>query len=85
MGRTGEPVGYVPQHPASVLAPARRVDALLTDIARPQVRHLPRGKRRAAARELVVRALADAQLADAEALLRRYPHQLSGASSNGWC
>lgn len=78
VGRTGEPVGYVPQHPASVLAPARRVDALLTDIARPQVRHLPRGKRRAAARELVVRALADAQLADAEALLRRYPHQLSG-------
>ncbi|MBT2908888.1 ABC transporter ATP-binding protein, partial [Streptomyces sp. McG8] len=78
VGRTGEPVGYVPQHPASVLAPARRVDALLTDIARPQVRHVRSGKRRAAARELVVRALEDAQLADAEAVLRRYPHQLSG-------
>ncbi|MGV9953271.1 ABC transporter ATP-binding protein [Streptomyces cellulosae] len=78
VGRTGEPVGYVPQHPASVLAPARRVDALLTDIARPQVRHVRSGKRRAAARELVVRALEDAQLADAEAALRRYPHQLSG-------
>ncbi len=75
---TGGPVGYVPQHPASVLAPARRIDALLTDIARPRVLRLPRGERRAAARALVVRALEDAQLKDAEALLRRYPHQLSG-------
>ncbi|MFD2690801.1 ABC transporter ATP-binding protein [Streptomyces phyllanthi] len=71
-------VGYIPQHPAAVLNPARRVSALLTDIARAQVRHLPLGKRRAAARERVLRALADAQLPDAEALSRRYPHQLSG-------
>ncbi|MDT6985367.1 ABC transporter ATP-binding protein [Streptomyces lusitanus] len=75
---TGGPVGYVPQHPAGVLAPARRIDALLTDVARPKVRHLPRGKRRAAARALVVRALEDARLEGAEGLLRRYPHQLSG-------
>ncbi|MFH9828342.1 ABC transporter ATP-binding protein [Streptomyces bobili] len=72
------PVGYVPQHPAAVLNPARRVSALLHDIARPQVRHLPRAERRTAARELVLRALSDAQLAEGEALLRRYPHQLSG-------
>ncbi|TXS53227.1 ABC transporter ATP-binding protein [Streptomyces sp. uw30] len=72
------PVGYVPQHPAAVLNPARRVGALLDDIARPQVRHLPRPQRRTAARALVLRALDDAQLADAEALLRRHPHQLSG-------
>ncbi|WP_409000397.1 ABC transporter ATP-binding protein [Streptomyces europaeiscabiei] len=71
-------VGYVPQHPAAVLNPARRITALLTDIARTQVRHLPRGARRAASRERVLRALADAQLPDAEHLLRRYPHQLSG-------
>ncbi|MFG2551281.1 ABC transporter ATP-binding protein [Streptomyces sp. NPDC048581] len=77
--RTGDgPVGYVPQHPAAVLNPARRVGALLADIARPQVRHLPRAQRRTAARALVLRALSDAQLQDAEALLRRYPHQLSG-------
>lgn len=82
--RTGDgpshdgPVGYIPQHPAAVLNPARRVSALLDDIARPQVRHLPRVERRAAARALVLRALSDAQLPDAEALLRRYPHQLSG-------
>ena len=39
------PVGYVPQHPAAVLNPARRITALLSDIARAQVRHLPRGRR----------------------------------------
>jgi peptide/nickel transport system ATP-binding protein len=71
-------VGYIPQHPATALNPARRISALLTDIARTQVRHLPRGRRRTAARERVLRALADAQLPDAENLLRRYPHQLSG-------
>ncbi|MFE9673877.1 ABC transporter ATP-binding protein [Streptomyces sp. NPDC006259] len=72
------PVGYVPQHPAAVLNPARRIGALLHDIARPQVRHLPRAERRTAARELVLRALHDAQVPDAAALLRRHPHQLSG-------
>ncbi|ULR48773.1 ABC transporter ATP-binding protein [Streptomyces deccanensis] len=77
-GGVGGLVGYVPQHPASVLNPARRIGALLTDIARPRVRHLPRGRRRAAARAQVLRALADARLPDAEALLRRHPHQLSG-------
>ncbi|MBL1090612.1 MULTISPECIES: ABC transporter ATP-binding protein [Streptomyces] len=72
------PVGYVPQHPASVLNPARRVSALLNDIARTQVRELPRSRRRAAVRERVLRALSDAQLADGEAVLSRCPHQLSG-------
>ncbi|PSM45296.1 ABC transporter ATP-binding protein [Streptomyces dioscori] len=71
-------VGYVPQHPATVLNPARRVGALLHDIARTQVRELPRRDRRPAAREQVLTALEAAQLPDGEALLRRYPHQLSG-------
>ncbi|SDD50196.1 peptide/nickel transport system ATP-binding protein [Streptomyces prasinopilosus] len=71
-------VGYIPQHPATVLNPARRVSALLTDLARAQVSHLPRGRRRAEARARVLRALEEAQLADGEALVRRYPHQLSG-------
>lgn len=74
----GGPVGYVPQHPAAVLNPARRVGALLVDIAREQVRDLPRATRRTQAHTRVLRALADAQLPDGEALLRRYPHQLSG-------
>ncbi|MFF0011834.1 ABC transporter ATP-binding protein [Streptomyces sp. NPDC005374] len=72
------PVGYVPQHPAAVLNPARRITALLHDIARPRVRGLPRAERREAARALVLQALELAQLPDAERLLRRYPHQLSG-------
>ncbi|MBO8183965.1 ABC transporter ATP-binding protein [Streptomyces spirodelae] len=71
-------VGYIPQHPAAVLNPARRISALLTDIARAQVGHLPRGRRRSAIRGRVLQALADAQLPAAEVLLRRYPHQLSG-------
>jgi peptide/nickel transport system ATP-binding protein len=71
-------VGYIPQHPAAALNPARRVSALLTDIARAQVRDLPRSQRRAAARDRVLHALAEAQLPDAGSLLRRYPHQLSG-------
>ncbi|MFJ5797581.1 ABC transporter ATP-binding protein [Streptomyces decoyicus] len=71
-------VGYVPQHPATVLNPARPVAALLQDIARTQVRHLPRRARRSAVRQRVLRALDQAQLPDGETLLHRYPHQLSG-------
>ncbi|MFJ3667247.1 ABC transporter ATP-binding protein [Streptomyces sp. NPDC090106] len=71
-------VGYIPQHPATALNPARRVSALLTDIARSQVRRLPRGRRRTAARARVLRALAEAQLPHGDALMHRYPHQLSG-------
>ncbi|MEV4867915.1 ATP-binding cassette domain-containing protein [Streptomyces syringium] len=71
-------VGYVPQHPASVLNPARRVGALLHDIARDRVRSLPRRARGAAARERVLAALASAQLPDGRSVLTRYPHQLSG-------
>ncbi|TXS49547.1 ABC transporter ATP-binding protein [Streptomyces sp. OR43] len=75
---TGGLIGYVPQHPAAVLNPARRTGALLGDIARRRVTHLPRSRRRAAARERVLDALARAQLPSDGALLRRYPHQLSG-------
>ncbi|MFD0163095.1 ABC transporter ATP-binding protein [Streptomyces decoyicus] len=71
-------IGYVPQHPATVLNPARPVAALLQDIARTQVRHLPRRARRSAIRQRVLRALEQAQLSDGETLLHRYPHQLSG-------
>ncbi|WP_415949655.1 ABC transporter ATP-binding protein [Streptomyces sp. KLOTTS4A1] len=71
-------VGYVPQHPGSVLNPALRVGALLRDIAAGQVRHLPRRERRAAVEEGVLRALSLAQLQDPAAVLTRYPHQLSG-------
>ncbi|MGW0774965.1 ABC transporter ATP-binding protein [Streptomyces sp. NPDC002835] len=71
-------IGYVPQQPGAVLNPARRVGALLRDIARTQVRHLPRRERRTAVGERVLRALSLAQLPDAASMLRRFPHQLSG-------
>ncbi|MFI9424186.1 ABC transporter ATP-binding protein [Streptomyces achromogenes] len=74
----GGPAGYVPQHPGTALNPARRVGALLRDIARTRVRALPRRERRAAAHQRVLRALSLARLPDPEAVLRRYPHQLSG-------
>ncbi|MCJ0873053.1 ABC transporter ATP-binding protein [Streptomyces sp. AP-93] len=66
------PVGYIPQHPASVLNPARRVGALLADIA------ARRGGDRLERRRRVDEALRLAQLPDPGAVLRRFPHQLSG-------
>ncbi|MFD0352594.1 ABC transporter ATP-binding protein [Streptomyces sp. NPDC127110] len=66
------PVGYIPQHPASVLNPARRVGALLTDITARQ------GGSRRERRSRVEQALCLAQIPDPGAVLRRFPHQLSG-------
>ncbi|MCY0941137.1 ABC transporter ATP-binding protein [Streptomyces antarcticus] len=65
-------VGYVPQHPAAVLHPARRVGALLRDVA------ARGGGGRRAVRERVHAALLRAQLPDPAQVLRRFPHQLSG-------
>lgn len=65
-------VGYVPQHPAAVLHPARRVGALLRDVA------ARGGGGRRAVRERVHAALLRAQLPDPEQVVRRFPHQLSG-------
>ncbi|MED7947902.1 ABC transporter ATP-binding protein [Streptomyces sp. BE303] len=73
-GRPGAPgpgavrVGHVPQHPATVLNPARRVGVLLRDLARVH----------GGGPEAVRRALTDAELTDVEGVLSRYPHQLSG-------
>ncbi|MFE2722395.1 ABC transporter ATP-binding protein [Kitasatospora sp. NPDC059327] len=62
------PIGYLPQHPATVLNPARRVGVLLRDIAR----------RTGAGPAALEQALRDAELADVEGVTRRFPHQLSG-------
>lgn len=72
VGTPAGPVGYIPQHPASVLNPARRVGALLTDIAARQ------GGDRHARGHRVEEAVRLAQLPDPAAVLRRFPHQLSG-------
>ncbi|MFE9217490.1 ABC transporter ATP-binding protein [Streptomyces lavendulae] len=69
---TGGLVGYVPQHPAAALNPARRVGALLRDIAARQ------GGGRGEIRQRVEQALHLAQIPDPAAVLRRFPHQLSG-------
>ncbi|WP_406114344.1 ABC transporter ATP-binding protein [Kitasatospora purpeofusca] len=67
-GAGGTPIGHVPQHPGTVLNPARRVGVLLRDLARVH----------GGGPEAVRCALRDAELSDVEGLLRRYPHQLSG-------
>ncbi|MEK2489157.1 ATP-binding cassette domain-containing protein [Kitasatospora purpeofusca] len=67
-GAGGAPVGHVPQHPGTVLNPARRAGVLLRDLARVH------GGGPAAVR----RALHDTELSEVDGLLRRYPHQLSG-------
>jgi peptide/nickel transport system ATP-binding protein len=64
--------GYIPQHPATALNPARRVGALLADIARLG------GGTRAERAERVREALRLAQLPDPDEVLGRFPHQLSG-------
>ncbi|WP_405705962.1 ABC transporter ATP-binding protein [Streptomyces sp. NBC_00069] len=66
------PVGYIPQHPAAVLNPARRVGALLADIATRQ------GGNRRERRHRTEEALRLAQIPDPAGVLRRFPHQLSG-------
>ncbi|GAA1828489.1 ABC transporter ATP-binding protein [Actinomadura chokoriensis] len=58
-------VGYVPQHPSSVLNPARRIGRVLNGIARLHGTS-------------VSAALASARLPADRAFLRRFPHQLSG-------
>lgn len=61
-------VGYVPQHPGSVLHPVRRVGSVLRETARHH--GLPRSA--------VHDALRRAQVADPDELLVRHRHQLSG-------
>ncbi|MFF3766341.1 ABC transporter ATP-binding protein [Streptomyces sp. NPDC001922] len=68
----GGRAGYVPQHPAAALNPARRAGALLGDIAR----RTPGTRADRTAR--VAEALRLAQLPDPDTVLRRFPHQLSG-------
>ncbi|PKW16578.1 ABC transporter ATP-binding protein [Saccharopolyspora spinosa] len=65
-------IGYLPQHPAAVLNPVRRVGSVLDELA--AVRCATSQERAAA----VAEALEAARLDSAPDLLRRYPHQLSG-------
>ncbi|MQA08687.1 MAG: ATP-binding cassette domain-containing protein [Pseudonocardiaceae bacterium] len=65
-------LGHLPQHPATVLNPVRRIGSVLAEYAGLRHRH------RSARRTAVAEALHAAQMPAEPWLLRRYPHQLSG-------
>ena len=69
----GRCMNMVPQDPSAALNPSIRVGEQIAEIVR---RH--EGVDRAAARRRVVEMLRRVRLADPEAILERYPHQLSG-------
>ncbi|MFC3492970.1 ABC transporter ATP-binding protein [Glycomyces rhizosphaerae] len=77
------PAAYLPQHPAAVLNPVRRIGGVLGDIANANRRNAPDGTGRANRRrgrttgERIADAMRRAGLDD-PAFLRRFPHQLSG-------
>jgi peptide/nickel transport system ATP-binding protein len=62
------PAAYLPQHPAAVLNPVRRIGGVLTEIANANGRNPT---------ERIADAMDRAGLGD-PAFLRRFPHQLSG-------
>jgi peptide/nickel transport system permease protein len=69
----GKQIGLISQEPMISLNPAFRVGWQLTEVVR---RHRGLSRRDAQARALDL--LREVQLPDPEAVLRRYPHQLSG-------
>ncbi|UNT00691.1 ATP-binding cassette domain-containing protein [Streptomyces tubbatahanensis] len=74
-GVRGGTVAYLPQHPGNALNPARRIGAILTELA---ALHAPSGGGRNASRALSRAALEQAQLPPERSVLRRFPHQFSG-------
>jgi len=69
----GDRIGFVPQDPFGALDPLRRVGPQL---ARPLRLH--RGLSQAAALDRVCELLATVGMGDPKALVRKYPHELSG-------
>ena len=73
----GHRIGFVPQDPAQALNPLFTVGDQLLEIWR---RHAPEGEDRgnAAGSRRIADLFSRVQLADAQAALKRYPHQFSG-------
>jgi peptide/nickel transport system ATP-binding protein len=69
----GRALALIPQDPLSALNPSRRILAQMTDVMRLR---LGLSGRDAAARALAM--LREVRIRDAEGVLRRYPHELSG-------
>ncbi|WP_157007498.1 dipeptide ABC transporter ATP-binding protein [Agromyces laixinhei] len=69
----GTTFGYITQDPQPSLDPSKRVGDLLTQLVR-----LHTGVGKSAARKRSIELIATVGIPDAEAVARRYPHQLSG-------
>jgi len=69
----GREIALIPQDPLTALNPSRRIEAQMTDVMR---LHLSLTRRAARARALAL--LRDVRIREPEAVLRRYPHELSG-------
>ena len=69
----GSQIALIPQDPMTSLNPSRRIGDQLTDGLR-----LKRGLKGKALEDKAVSLLRDVQINDPEAVLRRYPHELSG-------
>jgi peptide/nickel transport system ATP-binding protein len=69
----GRDIALIPQDPLSALNPSRRIEAQMTDVMR-----LHLGLSAAAARQRALDLLNEVRIREPEAVLRRYPHELSG-------
>nr|WP_218779305.1 ATP-binding cassette domain-containing protein [Paraburkholderia caledonica] len=74
----GRRVAMVYQEPMSALNPVKTIGSQLAEVP---MQHL--GSSRAEARELSASMLENVRLPDPLAMLKRFPHQLSGGSNNG--
>ena len=69
----GRDISLIPQDPLTALNPARRIGGQMTDVMR-----LHMGWSRSKAHDAALALLNEVHIRDAEAVLRRYPHELSG-------
>ena len=72
-GLLGAGIALIPQDPMTALNPSRRIGDQLTDGLR-----LRRGLHGSALKDKAVALLADVQIEDPDAVLARYPHEISG-------
>ncbi len=70
---THREIALIPQDPLSALNPSRRIEAQMTDVMR-----LRMGLSKAAAHAKALALLEEVRIREPEAVLRRYPHELSG-------